>query len=272
VMMGAINEVVEPVDYLPEPPNVGNEPREDAAYRFLLGSATKSVVANTNAAATHEAYLRAIRSVLAARLNEDERIKVLGTELLYGAGRPSVYGICFYNRWKREQTHDVIEISAFNEESPAQLWETVAHELAHVVAGCGVGHGPAWKAAAKRLGLRRPVASGPACIEDLDPQVMEVLGTIPVPQDGNPVTRSESVVRTVNTAGTACPLGIGTQGGTSRGPGSGSRLRLYMCECERSVKVRVASDEFRARCLVCGSAFQRANAQSRRPTRWPRRT
>jgi hypothetical protein len=113
---------------------------------------------------THEDYLHAVRDVLAARLNEPERIRALGAELLYGAGRPSVFGICFYNRWKREQTHDVIEISAFNEESAEQLWETLAHELAHVVAGHNAGHGPKWKAAARRLGLRHPAASGPAGI------------------------------------------------------------------------------------------------------------
>ena len=216
-------------------------------------------------ALAHERYLHAVRDVLAVRLNEAERGKVLGAEILYGAGRPSVYGICFYNRWKREQTHDVIEISAFNEESVEQLWETLAHELAHTVAGHEAGHGPEWKAAAKRLGLRRPTASGPAGIEDLDPDLMRIIRQIPVPQDGTPVTRSGSVVRAGATSGSACPLGIGTQGGTSRGPGSGSRLRLYMCECERSVHVRVASDDFRARCLVCESEFQRVYTTSRRP-------
>jgi hypothetical protein len=54
----------------------------------------------------------------------------------------------------------------------------------------------------------------------------------------------------------ACPLGIGTRGGRSRGAGSGSRLRLWMCDC--GVKVRVASDDFRAECQRCGSAFTRA--------------
>ncbi len=217
-------------------------------------------------ALAHEGYLHAVRDVLAARLNEPERIKALGAELLYGAGRPSVYGICFYNRWKREETHDLIEISAFNEESVEQLWETLAHELAHTVAGHGAGHGPEWKAAAKRLGLRRPAASGPAGIEDLEPDLMQVIRQIPVPQDGKPVGLSASVIRTV-ASGSTCPLGIGTQGGTSRGPGSGSRLRLYMCECpDPPVKVRVASDDFRARCLACESEFQRVYTTSRRPS------
>jgi hypothetical protein len=161
----------------------------------------------------------------------------------------------------------VIEISAFNEESVEQLWETVAHELAHAVAGHEAGHGPEWKAAARRLGLRRPAASGPAGIEDIDPELIKTLRQIPVPQDGRAVTPSASVIPTGSTSGSTCPLGIGTQGGTSRGPGSGSRLRLYMCECERPVRVRVASDEFRARCLACESEFQRINSPGRRPPR-----
>jgi hypothetical protein len=51
-------------------------------------------------------------------------------------------------------------------------------------------------------------------------------------------------------------MGVGTKGGKSRGKGSGSRLRLWQCECERPVKVRVASDDFRAHCDECGAAFK----------------
>lgn len=35
----------------------------------------------------------------------------------------------------------------------------------------------------------------------------------------------------------------------------GSRLRLYECQCETPIKVRVASDEFQAVCLYCDSRF-----------------
>lgn len=204
----------------------------------------------------HESYLHLVRHVLVARLNAEERNKALETELFYGAGRPNAFGTCFYNRWSREQVHHVIEISAFNEESVQQLWETLAHELGHAVAGYEAGHGPEWRKAARRLGLRCPRASGPAGIEDLDPKLMNLLNQIPLPEDGSPVTRLAPVPQV---SGSTCPLGIGTHGGTSRGPGSGSRLRLYMCDCERprTPRVRVASDDFRARCLVCGSVFER---------------
>jgi hypothetical protein len=46
-------------------------------------------------------------------------------------------------------------------------------------------------------------------------------------------------------------------GGRSRGKGSGSPLRLYHCGCEPPVKVRVASDELRAHCDLCGKPFER---------------
>jgi len=262
VISGLTSEIGEPAEIGQGSAKAGYESNPDVPSRALPHPASKNAPAQIAPdTLAHEKYLHAVRDVLAARLNADELVKVLGTELLYGAGRPSVYGICFYHRWKREETHHVIEISAFNEESVEQLWETVAHELGHALAGYEAGHGPIWKAAARRLGLRRPTASGPAGIEALEPELMRILSSIPVPQDGNPVTQAASVVRTGTTSvGSGCPLGIGTQGGTSRGPGSGSRLRLYMCECSdpHPVRVRVASDDFRARCLRCESDFQRA--------------
>ncbi len=208
---------------------------------------------------THEAYLQEVRKVFAARLNATESAKLLAAELLYGAGSSHVYGTCFYDRWTREGTHDVIEISAFGEESMEQLWVTVAHEGAHVLASHGAGHGREWKAAARRLGLLRPVAVGTARVEDVDAGLVEVLRSVPSPQDGKP--RNGWAARAPRGgSGSTCPLGIGTAGGTSRGPGSGSRLRLYVCECAKAVRVRVASDDFQARCLVCNALFKRASS------------
>jgi hypothetical protein len=48
---------------------------------------------------------------------------------------------------------------------------------------------------------------------------------------------------------------------TSRGPGSGSRLRLYLCQCVpdkvagTTNKARVASDKWNAFCNVCEADF-----------------
>jgi len=41
--------------------------------------------------------------------------------------------------------------------------------------------------------------------------------------------------------------------------GSGSRLRLWVCDCAKPVKVRVSSDDFRAHCDLCNAAFKRAD-------------
>jgi hypothetical protein len=49
---------------------------------------------------------------------------------------------------------------------------------------------------------------------------------------------------------------VGVRGGKSRGAGSGSRLRLWTCDCQKPVKVRVASDNFRATCDLCGHPFR----------------
>ena len=54
-----------------------------------------------------------------------------------------------------------------------------------------------------------------------------------------------------------CSQGTGTRGGTSRGKGSGSRMRLWECSCAKPVKVRIASDDFAAHCDRCGQAFVR---------------
>lgn len=52
--------------------------------------------------------------------------------------------------------------------------------------------------------------------------------------------------------------------GRSRGPGGGSRMRLYECTgCERPQKVRVASDDFEGTHTRCGTAFVRADPSPR---------
>ena len=40
------------------------------------------------------------------------------------------------------------------EGTPADVRDTILHEIAHALAGPGAGHGPAWKAIARRLGAR----------------------------------------------------------------------------------------------------------------------
>src|SRR5262249_28950601 len=105
--------------------------------------------------------------------------------------------------------------------------------------------------------------------KDFASEVWAQIERLSNPSDGFPATRvrSRAVQGGRGTMAVAaspvmaaqpapCPLGFGTRGGTSRGPNSGSRLRLYMCECsEPPNKARVASDDFRAHCDTCRAAF-----------------
>ena len=211
---------------------------------------------------THESFLADIRetALSLAKLDEAETARLRAAKMVYGSGAGSGYrGLTLYSRWANghgpEAPEALIEVCALAEESVTQLAGTTLHELAHVLAGRTAGHGPEWKAAARRLGLTTAEAAG----QDYQPAAFESnlwhrIATIEQPTDGKPLTL-------VGVPGAApvrpCSLGIGTRGGKSRGPGSGSRLRLWVCECPKPVKVRVASDTFRATCDACGKAFRR---------------
>jgi len=219
---------------------------------------------------THEAYIHAVREIAVSRLNaEDCRQKLLAAKLVYGAGgRRGARGTCFHDAWYRGEGNALIEVCAFGEESEVQLTGTTIHELAHCLAGHAAGHGPAWKRACRDLGLIRcTAASQEYDAKDFAPEAWARLILLPYPSDGVPVLRVKASPRPLGVSGksVSCPLGNGTHGGTSRGPGSGSRLRLYMCECpDRPFRVRVARDDFEARCLKCGSLFQRVTAKEQR--------
>lgn len=204
---------------------------------------------------THETFVQAVRAAVVSRVNsETERARLLGAKLVYGAAR-SVRGRCFPGAWKNGETHDFLEISACNEESFVQLAGTTIHELGHSLAGAGAGHGRAWKKACAVLGLRAAEASGQAYAPDhFEASVWAAIERLPHPSDGRPQFQAFS--RAPRTR--PCPLGIGTRGGTSRGIGSGSRMRLYVCGCPEGTigrKVRVASDVWDATCNTCGIRY-----------------
>jgi hypothetical protein len=211
---------------------------------------------------THEAFVHAVRVIAVDRIADPEtRERLLGAKLVYGTGDGRYRGICYYRSWRNGAEHDLIEVAATGEESPVQLAGTTIHETAHVLAGPGAGHGAEWRAACRALGLSHAEAAGQAYApEHFAPDIWPAIAAVPVPTDGVPTFASRgmrpAVGLPVAPAPRPCPLGIGTRGGRSRGIGSGSRLRLWMCAC--GVKVRVASDDFRAECRRCGSAFTRA--------------
>jgi predicted SprT family Zn-dependent metalloprotease len=228
---------------------------------------------------THEEHLHQIRNIAVSRLNDEAKQRLLlEAKLTYGSGRPGVRGICFYKAWQNGSHHEFIEISASCEQSDLQLAGTTFHELAHILAGSTAGHGPEWKLAAHNLGLVCAEAAGQEYkIEDFDPEVWAKIAAVPSPSDGRPAFAVQNGAG-VGFGPTAfiglpraakvrpCPLGIGKRNGKSRGPGAGSRLRLYACACQKPLvsKVRVASDTFRAICRNCETEFTRQNAPSKK--------
>ena len=212
---------------------------------------------------THEAYIHLVRDAIVAHgdLTVGERQRIARAKLTYGAGDGSYRGVCHYAKWTTDAAGDLLEIAALSEEGPIQLAGTTTHELAHVVAGHGAGHDAQWKAACQRLGLFNALAAGMAYTEaDLAPYLAAV-ATGHQFSDGTPNGHGASLFPFLTRGPRPCPLGIGTRGGTSRGPGSGSRLRLYQCACTsdkatgRTNKARVASDSWQATCKVCSTDF-----------------
>jgi hypothetical protein len=218
---------------------------------------------------THEAYIAAIRALAVARVQDAAlQQRLLDAKLVYGSGMAGTRGVTFYGAWKNTDEHAFVEICATGEESDVQIAGTTIHELGHVLAGMGTGHSKEWKAACAVLGLNAVEAGGQAYSpEHFDADLWTAISALPVPNDGAPVFQVGQ--RLPGRLGVVklrpCPLGIGTRGGKSRGAGSGSRLRLYTCECRNAdgaatFKVRIASDSFDATCNVCRSAFKRAEA------------
>jgi hypothetical protein len=213
---------------------------------------------------THEAFVHAVRDAVVTRLvSGDDRRRLLAAKLVYGGGPEGVRGVCYFGAWQNGDSHDFLEIAALGEEDHVQLAGTTIHELAHCLAGNTAGHGKEWKAACALLGLSVAQAGGQSYApEHFDATVWSVIESIPHPSDGKPQFRgglSGVPVRTPR----PCPLGIGTRGGKSRGTGSGSRLRLWLCGCPEGTvgrKVRVASDDWDATCNRCGVRYAKAGA------------
>lgn len=220
----------------------------------------------------HETYINSVRALICNRFavhNAEDQKKLdlmRQIKIMYGVGSPNLRGHCIYGVWGKEKqaTKDpLIEICAFGEDDKWQLAGTTLHELAHAIAGHEAGHGKGWKEHAERLGLRFPKAAGHQYIPaSFVPDLRNAINALADPRGhGAPSLRSPGVTRFRVGAG-GCKGGVGSRGGKSRGVGSGSRLRLYVCECEKPVKVRVASDTFAAHCDACGAAFKQPEASA----------
>lgn len=208
---------------------------------------------------THLEYIQHVATLATARLPAEEQHK-LDSLLTYSLGQPGLRGITYYGQWQNGGPEPVpfVEVCASGEENDVQLAGTTIHELAHVLAGHGAGHGKEWKAACEVLGLRRPKAAGSVYrMAQFDPKVREAIARLISPTDGKPVGHGglHGLGRGAAPKPKPCPAGIGTRGGKSRGAGSGSRLRRFVCDCTPPVIVRTSRDCFDATCHHCKADF-----------------
>lgn len=186
---------------------------------------------------SHESFIQEVRKAASSFtwLTEEEKAKLARTKLVYGIGERGLRGVTHYGKWQNVgckdcPTVDLAEVTAMGEESPTQLAGTTIHELGHVLAGWGSGHGPEWKAACKRLGLRHVKAAGTRYIlANFQPVIRELISGMGEPHDGKPLfTDGLTGLLPSGTRG-VCTQGIGTRGGKSRGLGSGSRMVKVSC-------------------------------------------
>ncbi len=210
----------------------------------------------------HEDFIQGVRGlVLRREIGSDLREKLASCKLTYGVGERGLRGVTYYAAWGKtdQKPVELVGVCATGEESIVQLAGTTIHELAHVAAGSGAGHGLGWKESCKLLGLISCQAAGQGYLpEHFDPQLWDEIVKLGEPVDGNPLLSKVDGLPFVGVPTgkyKPCPLGIGTRGGKSRGTGSGSRMRLYECQCQPVIKVRTANDDLNATCNVCNVAF-----------------
>ena len=193
---------------------------------------------------THEQYIHSVAALVIKRVPKEKDAKYLkAIKLVYGSGGRGLRGTTFYEAWKNgvgsRRGSALVEICAFGESDLIQLAGTTIHELGHVLAGIGVGHGKGWKDSCQVLGLRITAAGGQAYgKDDFDEDLWTSIQKLKKPSDGKPGTPTGFPAGSKPRKPKACSMGIGSRGGTSRGLGSSSRLLKVACgTCGYTVRV-----------------------------------
>ena len=209
---------------------------------------------------THLEYIKKVAVLATAKLPATEQSK-LDAQITYSMGTPGLRGVTYFGAWKNGGDEPVpfIELCAAGEQDDIQLAGTTVHELAHVLAGHQAGHGKDWKAACETLGLRKAKAAGNVYrMAQFDPKLRLAIAALISPTDGKPVGMiGRHQLGKIKPR--ICPMGIGTRGGKSRGVGSGSRLRKYVCECEPVIIIRASRDNLAAHCDLCEQSFKQGD-------------
>lgn len=214
---------------------------------------------------THEQFIHGVAAIACSRLSSTDAALCANIKLAYGSGPDGTRGVTYYDRWgKADAKVPFVAINALYQVSLTQLAGTTIHELGHVLAGWSAGHGPDWKAACEKLGLRRIRAAGTEYRlamfdKDIRAYIAGLMGKV---SDGEPqalfgsgIGQGGFAIGKRKSGPKPCTAAIGTRGGTSRGAGSGGRLRLFECGCVPAIKVRVARDAFDCTCNTCNSLF-----------------
>jgi hypothetical protein len=151
-----------------------------------------------------------------------------------GSGQRVVIGQCFDGSVSKDGKPQIF-ISPRIDES-IEVLGTLLHEMVHASVGVQHRHRKPFSQAARKVGLE-----GPPTATTVGKELVPLLQTF-VERMG-PYPHAALV--------------------PTQKPKPGSRLRLYECQCAEPVKVRIASDDFQARCLVCGELFGKVEAREK---------
>ena len=141
-------------------------------------------------------------------------------------GRSRAIGQCWSNQSATDGVNNLFVCPTLDD--AIEVLGVLLHELIHATVGVDAGHKGPFVMMSREVGLLRPwTATTPGDdLRDELTKLYEVLGAYPHQAMKVPATRKK-----------------------------GSTLKLWECECEPTVKLRVGKAEINVRCLDCGSDF-----------------